>query len=411
MHQRWNIPGAGSGVWISLGRAPVEGAYPIAYEPRRAARSVDRWFPDTLGPARAQLREIDRALRPIGRSSEEPAAQRERVRRALLDGVLLAWRADAPRGGAEGADHREQAVRPSGDAAGVGPTDTWITIELVDEADTLLADVRYRLILPDRVVREGTLNAAGSAHLDALTPGECVLTFPDLDADAWARPGAAAAATRRGDAGIDRTVRQGDTTESLAAPRGLFSQTVWDHPRNAALRAKRRNPNVLREGDVLFLPDRVLRDERCSTGRVHRFRRRGVPTDLRLRCLDIEGEPYAHEPFHLSGAGVDLRGALDGDGWMRVKVPPGASRLRLILGAEGEHEDYELLVGHLDPLDELTGVCDRLRNLGYYAGPSVTEPTEALRDAVRWFRREAGMDASDEVDGALRDALRRGHHA
>ncbi len=408
MRDRWTIDDHGQAVHLARrGSAPVS----RAYEPHRAARSVERWFPDGSHRPVAQLGDIDRALHPLGAASNHPDARRDRLRRALLDGLVVAWRGDAPRTFAAPVDGAHDDAGPAHAAPRVAETDTWITVELVDEVDALLAGVRYRILLPDRSLREGALNAAGSVHLDGLTPGECVVTFPDLDAEAWSRPGVVHARVRRGDEGVTRTVAQGDTTDSLAAARGLFRATVWDHPRNADLRAKRRDPNILRAGDVLFLPDRVLRDERCATGRVHRFRRRGVPLDLNLRCLDIEGAPYAGEPFHLTGGGVDLRGALDGDGWMRVKIPPAASRLRLAIGADGEHEDYELRVGHLDPHDELTGVCDRLRNLGYYAGPSVTEPTAQLADAVRWFRRTHDLGEGGAVDEALREALRRGHHA
>jgi len=411
MHHRWHIDDLGVRVHIARRTAAPAHLTGGAYDPRRAALSVDRWLPDGLGRSGTLLRDIDRALHPLNTDADHPDDRRERVRRAFLDGLLVAWRGDAPPSSAAPSDATRDDRAPPASASRVADTDTWITVELVDEVDALLSGTRYRILLPDGGLREGALNAAGSVHLDGLTPGACVVTFPDLDAEAWSLPGVPHSSVRRGDDGFTRTVAQGDTTDSLAAARGLFRATVWEHPRNADLRAKRRDPNILRAGDALFLPERLLRDERCATGRVHRFRRRGVPLDLSLRCLDIEGEPYANEPFHLTGDGVDQRGALDGDGWMRVKVSPAASRLRLVIGADGEHEDYELRVGHLDPHDELTGVCDRLRNLGYYAGPSVEAPTAQLADAIRWYRRAHDLGEGGDVDEALREALRRGHHA
>ena len=63
---------------------------------------------------------------------------------------------------------------------------TWIAIELVGEDDKPIPGVSYRIILPDGTSKEGTLDNAGKARVDDIDPGTCVVTFPDLDQDAWA---------------------------------------------------------------------------------------------------------------------------------------------------------------------------------------------------------------------------------
>lgn len=61
-----------------------------------------------------------------------------------------------------------------------------IAIELIGEDDEPLAGVRYRLELPDGKISEGVTGADGQAFLWGLTkPGDCKLTFPDLDTEAW----------------------------------------------------------------------------------------------------------------------------------------------------------------------------------------------------------------------------------
>ena len=62
---------------------------------------------------------------------------------------------------------------------------TWIEIVLVGEDDQPVAGERYRITLPDGYVIEGRLDAKGEARAEDLDPGNCVVTFPDLDADAW----------------------------------------------------------------------------------------------------------------------------------------------------------------------------------------------------------------------------------
>jgi len=62
---------------------------------------------------------------------------------------------------------------------------TWIAIELIGEDDKPVPAVPYRIVLVDGTTKEGTLDSAGKARVDDIDPGTCVVTFPDLDKDAW----------------------------------------------------------------------------------------------------------------------------------------------------------------------------------------------------------------------------------
>lgn len=62
---------------------------------------------------------------------------------------------------------------------------TWITIELVGEDNKPIAGERYRIELPDGSTQEGSLDAEGLARVRGIEPGKCVVTFPDLDREAW----------------------------------------------------------------------------------------------------------------------------------------------------------------------------------------------------------------------------------
>ena len=65
------------------------------------------------------------------------------------------------------------------------PELTFIAIQLVDETGKPVPRLRYRVETPDGRSREGTLNARGEAREDGLPPGQCRVTFPDLDAKDW----------------------------------------------------------------------------------------------------------------------------------------------------------------------------------------------------------------------------------
>jgi hypothetical protein len=62
---------------------------------------------------------------------------------------------------------------------------TFIEIELTDEEGLPVAQERYRIELPDGSVREGRLDAKGTALVDLIKPGMCSVTFPDIDGREW----------------------------------------------------------------------------------------------------------------------------------------------------------------------------------------------------------------------------------
>ncbi len=68
-----------------------------------------------------------------------------------------------------------------------GPKRAWLEIVLRDEQNQPVPGARYRVTLPDGAVKEGNLDRNGSARWDDLDPGACRVSFPDLDAKAWAR--------------------------------------------------------------------------------------------------------------------------------------------------------------------------------------------------------------------------------
>jgi type VI secretion system secreted protein VgrG len=64
---------------------------------------------------------------------------------------------------------------------------SWVEIELVGEDESPIPGERYRVELPDGTVAEGTLDENGCARVDGIDPGNCNITFPNLDQDAWER--------------------------------------------------------------------------------------------------------------------------------------------------------------------------------------------------------------------------------
>jgi len=65
----------------------------------------------------------------------------------------------------------------------------WIQINLVDDKDKPIPGQKYEIKLPDgSTVASGTLDDKGQARVEGIAdPGQCQITFPDLDKDKWHR--------------------------------------------------------------------------------------------------------------------------------------------------------------------------------------------------------------------------------
>ena len=205
---------------------------------------------------------------------------------------------------------------------------------------------------------------------------------------------------------LEHTVQQGDCLWSLAAESGHVWKTIWDDPANSSLRERRKDPNVLAEGDIVRIPDIITKEESGATEKRHRFRRKGVPVKFRIQMLHL-GKPRKSEKFRIDIDGRLKDGVTDADGWIEVPIPPNARQARLFIG----DEEYQLDMGHLDPVDGVKGAQQRLRNLGLYGGPVDGEDSPLFQGALVLFQRRQGLDETGKLDDATKDALRKAHNA
>ena len=227
----------------------------------------------------------------------------------------------------------------------------------------------------------------------------------------------------------EHKVRQGECISSIADKYGLFWEKIWDHSKNSELKNKREDPNTLYPGDVVFVPDKEKKDEYGATEQRHRFRMKGVPAKLILRVMeepppeeietpeDSPEEPEAEEkvledrpreglPYVVEVDGDLTNGTTDDEGMIEITIPPNAKRGRLILdpGTQNEHI-VPLKLGGLNPLSQISGVKQRLANLGFDCGDQTDMETPALRAALGAFQEKHGMKVTGDIDQTTRDKL------
>jgi N-acetylmuramoyl-L-alanine amidase len=198
------------------------------------------------------------------------------------------------------------------------------------------------------------------------------------------------------------TVSLGDSIPSLAKDNGFFPDTIWNHARNAGLRAKRKSQNQLFPGDEVFIPDLSKRTETRSTDGTYKFHRKGVPAKLVLQLKKL-GQARKNEKYVLVVDGTTYNGTLDGEGKLQQFIPPDAKGGQLILS--GGKEIIPIRIGDLNPIEELSGVQQRLNNLGLFCGNEDGTLDDQTTAAIRTFQQKSGLPVTGQVDGATKAKL------
>jgi hypothetical protein len=204
----------------------------------------------------------------------------------------------------------------------------------------------------------------------------------------------------------EHKVQDGECLTSIADHYGFFWQTLWNHEKNAKLREKRKDPNTLLPGDVVFIPEKRLKRAPCGLGRKHQFRLRGIPALFRLQLFDGP-TPRSSQDFELEVDGEKHSGTTDEDGVLEVAIPASAKAATLTIGPDKAKFGFQF--GHMAPITELAGVQARLNNLGFPCGEAAGELDDATREALRKFQSAHGLEISGEADDATRDKLHELH--
>lgn len=203
-------------------------------------------------------------------------------------------------------------------------------------------------------------------------------------------------------------VKAGDCLSSIAFEYGFLPDTIWNHPSNAELKKKRKDPNVLLPGDVVFVPDKRLKEVSHATNQVHKFTVKNVPAKLSLRLL-FEGEPRRSEPYTLDIDGKKISGTSDSDGNIKISIPPNARSGKLTIGTGERLMEYNLQLGRLDPVDQISGVQSRLNNLGFNCGRVNGVLNDETKEALEAFQVSVGLPPNGELDAATQAKLYESH--
>jgi Putative peptidoglycan binding domain len=204
-------------------------------------------------------------------------------------------------------------------------------------------------------------------------------------------------------------IRQGDYLLKVSHLLGFDPDKVWNDPKNADLKASRKDPTMLKPGDILFVPDEPKKRLSLNAKQANVYVAR-VPSVKVSVVVAADGAPLKNEKYVVEGLGDDeTELTTDGNGAVSFEAPVHAREVVVRFVNRKTH--LQVAIGDLDPPDTPSGARMRLTSLGYYsakltgADQYVSHDEGALAGAVRSFQAANGIDPTGDIDSATKDAL------
>ncbi len=199
-------------------------------------------------------------------------------------------------------------------------------------------------------------------------------------------------------------VKQGECISSISFQYGFFPDTIWNLPDNSGLKNKRKDPNILMAGDTVVIPDKRQKKENLEYGKRNSFKRKGVPQKF-VMTIKAGDDVISDETYILNiDEKIIIEGKTDDNGCITEWIPPDSKKGTLIFKETGEH--FDLLFGYVDPIDEISGVQERLSNLGFYDGPIDGTDNDLFKTALKDFQIEYGLESSGKIDDSTKSKLK-----
>lgn len=195
-------------------------------------------------------------------------------------------------------------------------------------------------------------------------------------------------------------VKSGDCILSIAKETGHYWAKLWNDPGNAELRSQREKAHQLLAGDRVHVPRIEPKHEPGETESRHRFVRLGEPVQARLYLRDAK-RPYNGDPYSLEIDGRIYEGNTAPDGSLVVPVPGNAKSGTLRIRGR----TFTVQLGKLDPVSTISGIQQRLKNLGHDPGEVTGELNDNTRGALRAFQTKHGLDITGEPDDEAQQKL------
>jgi LysM repeat protein len=197
------------------------------------------------------------------------------------------------------------------------------------------------------------------------------------------------------------TVAQGETLLRIAKQYGYqTSKALYNHPSNAEFKALRPDPNLIYPGDKITIPPKKEKFIPLRTNSINSFVVQNEKEYFRLQIIHEDGDDITGKRIVITIGSQTIDTVLPGNGLIEVELNEndsltGQVDLYLKEDQSSPSESFTAQVGHLDPIDTLSGVQARCNLLGFDCGTVDGINGSKTKAGVRDFQYEHDL----EVDG------------
>jgi len=132
-------------------------------------------------------------------------------------------------------------------------------------------------------------------------------------------------------------------------------------------------------------------------------------TYIAIKLVDADNTVYGDAPYVLHIGDDAIEGRSTVDGIVRAAIPENIVIVTLVVQPyDDDPEDtvsYNISVGKLDIISNITGQQGRLRNLGYDTGVVDGEVGQVTQNAIEQFQQRQQLDVSAEFDDSTKSKL------
>jgi len=194
---------------------------------------------------------------------------------------------------------------------------------------------------------------------------------------------------------------------SIAAKNGHKSwRKVFNHGNNSSLKSKRKEPNLLVPGDIVYVPPVTPKDESGGTEKRHWFRLSRDKEDkfqIRLTDADMYFKAFGAINYRLEIGSQKKTGQLTKSDEV-IEIP---------LGMEEETGEFELdgyviqlQIGALEPHDRVSGLQTRIINLGFDPGPIDNIAGKKTERGIKDFQQHYSLPVNGKHDSATMNKVK-----
>ena len=211
----------------------------------------------------------------------------------------------------------------------------------------------------------------------------------------------------------NHTVSKGDCMTSIAKRYGFGKfETIYNDSANAQFKQDNPNPDQLKPGATVVIPD--LKEKKFSKGTdsSHKFKVTLPKAMLKLELKDEAGNALANKKYHLVVGTVTIEGTTDGSGKIEKSIPPEYSFGSLTLWMDendpaAQVYAFALELGALEPESTVAGAQARLQNLGYDCGPVTGTMNPQTQEAIKAFQKDnSPLTVNGNLDDPTKNKLK-----